>query len=354
MTKHRIWRTIACFSLMGCNNINWPEENYVDSLRVLGVKAEPASVGPGESTKLTLLCGSGARGGASTPDCNVEVAWFADCANPPENNPTHCFSHYQTLFKSPGLRLSDAEASKDSVFKISPTYELTMPSTILKNRVTFAGKTVRYGTSYVYYAVCDGTFYSAGPSKERLPVECRDRHTGEKLDQSRFVVGRTTIYSYDVIKNTNPIIERFYFDETTVPLVKCRENQDCGNNFECHEEGVCAPVVAPCNPQNPSACIPHALALQVTRDSFYPKTLDDTVIYSVEKSVWVTYYTNAGNTPTESTYGLAPQTDSQFHPNLANAFWRAPNYSTNQAYLWFVVRDDRGGQAWHVQPIIVR
>jgi hypothetical protein len=43
--------------------------------------------------------------------------------------------------------------------------------------------------------------------------------------------------------------------------------------FERHDEGVWAPVVAPCNHQNSSACMPHALALQVTRDSICPKRL---------------------------------------------------------------------------------
>jgi hypothetical protein len=352
-----------CFGLLlavavgsvGCNDVSWQQENLIDSVRILGVKAEPASLSPGQSTQLTLLCADGARGGEANPTCNVEVAWFAHCDNPKENDPSHCFAQYRSWKITASKPLSDLDMSKyQGAFALGPVFQYVLPSDVLQGKVSVSGQVVRYGTSYVYYAVCAGRLYSTAGSSERLPVECRDRETGKVLDQRKFVVGRTTLYSYDVIRNPNPEIATVGFDGTRIPLTNCVTNTDCGGNLECHRDGTCAPVVAPCKNRNEPGCRAHYLDLRLTRASFFPEGIDGSTLTAAEKSLWVTYYTNAGSTPDDFAYGFTPEGQAQPTDELPIAFWRAPAYVTEEARLWFVVRDDRGGQAWHVQPVIVR
>jgi hypothetical protein len=341
---------------VGCEDVSWESESLVDSLRVLGVKATPASLVPGEGTHLSILCADGRGGGTADPSCNVEVAWFGDCTNPRNNDPSECLSQYADWLKPMTSSLAEADmTSYKGRFAVSPEFGFTAPTDALAGNVTVAGHPVRYGTSYVYYAVCAGRLYPAQGKADALPVSCRDRDTGKPLDQRSFVVGITTIYTYDIIRNLNPEISSVSFDGTVVPRTPCVADADCNGIGECHGDHVCAPVVQPCKDDRSPGCDEHVLALEMTDESFYLQRFDGTTLDSVEKSLWATYYVNAGATSEEDfTFGLAPSGTSRNTQKSEVASWHAPSYPTNRARVWFVVRDDRGGQAWLVQPVIVR
>ena len=54
-----IW---ALWLVAGCDEVEWRGPEYIDSLRVLGVRAEPPTLTPGTSTRLSLVCADGSRG----------------------------------------------------------------------------------------------------------------------------------------------------------------------------------------------------------------------------------------------------------------------------------------------------
>lgn len=354
-TTYRRVALALSLSTLGCNEPSWEQENLINSLRVLGVRAEPASLTPGQSAALSVLCVDGTGGGKTDPTCNVEVAWFGHCDNPKDNDPSLCFKQYGKWANNVGKPLAELDLTAyDGAFVLDSTYRYTAPSDVLQQSITVSGKRVRYGNSYVYYAVCAGRLYMTRGSSDRLPVECRDRKTGQVLDQRRFVVGRTTLYSYDVLRNPNPEIEAISFDGTNLPLTPCTTNTDCDGKLECHGDGVCSPVVPPCQNGNDPNCRDHSLGVTLTDESFYPQGLDGSRIKAAEKSLWANYYANAGEPLDDDSFGLAPTSQAQGKGSSALVYWRAPTYATAQARLWLVVRDDRGGQAWHVQPVIVR
>src|ERR1039457_3313342 len=97
LNGNRLLLLVVMASELGCNGVSWPSERVVNSLRVLGVKSEPASLAPGQSSHLSLLCADGSKGGTADPSCDfdkIDVAWFADCDNPVNNDPTRCLNHY--------------------------------------------------------------------------------------------------------------------------------------------------------------------------------------------------------------------------------------------------------------------
>lgn len=340
---------------LGCNGVSWPSERLVTSLRVLAVRADPASVAPGQSSSLSLLCADGSGGGTVDPSCTVEVAWFGDCNNPLQNDPTKCFDRYAAWFPDVSSPLTSTPASPTSAqFADAPEFNVVPPPDVLQGQVTVAGQTVHYGTSYVFFAACAGKLYSSPGVTDRLPVACRDSDSGALLGQSRFVVGVTTLYSYDAITNQNPDLLNPSFDGIPIPTQSCSVTSDCGPGFDCTSDATCAPVVATCARSNPAGCLGHCLSVQVSPSSFALTTLDATPILNPLKSLWTDFYTNAGTLPDASRLALQAPKNEVDPANSPCAAWRAPNYATEQARIWLIVRDDHGGISWLAQRILVR
>jgi hypothetical protein len=340
----------------GCNDVSWPSERIVTSLRILGVQAQPASVTPGQNTQLSLLCADGIGGGASDPACNnLEVAWFAHCDNPPNNDPHKCLDNYDALAAQFSSPLADTPATAE--FAVAPQFDFVAPDDVLKGEISLSGQSIHYGVSYVYFAACAGRLYPVTAVSDRLPVECRDRDTNALLDQRRFVAGVTTIYSYDTIANRNPELQSPRFDGKD-SFQPCSISSDCGDGFECANDSTdstdshCAPVISHC--ADAASCSGHCLDFQVPSSSFTLFTLDGAPISNPLKSLWAETYANGGGLPDDARFALPapePNTDTM---RSSCAPWQAPPMATDQARLWIVVRDDRGGLSWLSQRILVR
>ena len=352
-TQSHRWSLKASFCLLalGCDDVSWPSDRAVTSLRILGVEAEPPSLKPGGTSRLSLLCADGIGGGASDPACDIEVAWFAACNNPPSNDPLKCLNSFDEAASQLASPLANTPASGS--FAVAPTFEFTSPTNILQGAVDVSGQPVHYGVSYVYFAACVGNLYPVNGVSERLPVECRDRNTQALLDQRRFVVGYTTIYSYDAINNKNPILFNTRFDGKVIPTNSCAADEDCGAGFGCTSAGTCAPVPSHCDRNNPQTCYGHCIDFQVPPASFALTMSDGTPVSSPLKSLWAEYYANAGHLPDDARLGLAPPTDMSTPITSGCAPWQAPLLSTDEARVWVIVRDDRGGLSWIEQRILV-
>src|SRR5512133_2936695 len=99
-TKHRYSAASGALLLSfgtACDDVDWPEPRYVDSLRVLAVRAEPPTLTPGSSTRLSVLCVDASRGTTTAPECEGEVAWFTGCDNPEKNDPDRCLETYSAM-----------------------------------------------------------------------------------------------------------------------------------------------------------------------------------------------------------------------------------------------------------------
>ena len=354
----------------GCNGVSWPSERHIDSLRVLGVKSEPASLRPGQSGHVSLVCANGNTGNAADPTCDfdkIDVAWFADCNNPVNNDPTKCLNHYGAWVNQFASPLANTpESTLVGQFKVAPEFDFLAPAGVLPGEITISGQTVHYVVSYIFFAACDGNLYPRSGVSDQLPVECHDRDTGAILDQRRFVVGVTTVYSYDTVVNHNPELSDPRLDYPSIsydPSVlsqPCSVDGDCGRtDFGCPNaagstatSATCAPIVAPCTAGNNASCGGHCIDFQVTPESFKMTTIGGAPISNPVKSLWAEYYTNAGKLPDDARFGLPFPGDQTERSSCIP--WQAPTYATEQARVWIVVRDDRGGLASLEQRILVR
>jgi hypothetical protein len=349
---------LAGLGCIGCDDVSWPEAQYVDSLRVLGVTANPPTLAPGASTELSLFCADGRGGPTSDPSCNVEVAWFGGCDNPPENDPKKCFEHYRGWGEVLAASVADTPAEAwPAGFEFGPKMQLTAPNDVLANELEAMGQAVRYGTSYAFFAACAGRLIADPNAVERLPVACADATSGRRLGQDRFVVGYTTLYSYDGIVSRNPVIVNprildRQFNGASLDI-DCASTGACPNGFACSQAGQCLPVVPPCNKADPHSCEPHCIALSVTPESFLLYRADGVSLTAPTKSLWINYFTNSGGVPDDNGYAIRP-TSADDPSALRCAMWRAPTMTTDNAHVWLVIRDDRGGVATWDQRILVR
>ncbi len=336
---------------LACNDVTLPNQYRIDSLRVLGVTAQPATLTPGESAPLTLICADGIRGGTEDPNCNVEVAWFAGCNNPEKNDPKKCLGQYGTWFETVSQPIAEMPPEAyPAGFMTGTKVSFSAPNDILAQSLTVEGNRIGYGTSYVYFAVCAGQLVTTYGSDENLPVECHDRATGKRLGPTRSVFGVTTIYSYDLVKSRNPGLLATRFDGALVPTT-CTSTAACPNGFECTSDAVCVPVVKPCDS---SSCWAHCLDFDLGPESFSLFNMGGAMLPAPQKSLWIDYYTNAGSISDEARFGLrAPEAGAARQRTGCTPWW-APPTPTEHAHLWAVVRDNRGGLTVHDQRIIVR
>ena len=86
-------------------------------------------------------------------------------------------------------------------------------------------------------------------------------------------------------------------------------------------------------------------------------TLDGTPITNPQKSLWYDYYTNAGGLPDDARLAMVPpDTTAEGEHSVYSycAMWQPPAQPTEEARIWIVLRDYRGGLTWRTQKILVR
>ncbi|MGC4064777.1 MAG: hypothetical protein QM784_09065 [Polyangiaceae bacterium] len=361
----------AAAMAVACNDVSWPDPQYIDSLRVLAVKGEPPALAPNQATELSLLCADGHGGPEADPTCDIETAWFAECDNPTRNDPQKCFDTYRSWGKKLSPTVSDTPPEEwPHGFSFGPRMQFQAPEDILKYELEVPGQAadqaadeasrekLRYGNSYVYFAACAGKLVAEPDVDERLPVSCVDPDSGKRLGQDRFVVGITTLYSYEGITTKNPelVDTRFVDSRLDAPLSveACSDADECPTGFACSENHVCLPSVSPCNEKTQQSCEWHCFQFGVTDESYRLFRSDGVALRSPTKALWVEYFTNAGVFPDDDGFALPPPAANDSSRRNPCIFWRAPPNATDNAHLWVVVRDDRGGVATWDQRVIVR
>src|SRR6188768_853753 len=182
---------LALFAGLGCGP-QFDPSNEIKTLRVLGVKKDKPYAQPGDAVNLQLLWHDPkGRTGAE-----VQRAFIGGCVNPPGDLYYGCFGHYGQSGELPALGMGD-------------TFQVTLPDDIISSRRDLEPGQTRYGLYIVFFAVCAGKLdfdakAAAGASgSEGLPLRCLD-DAGKPLASEDFVVGYTSIYSFEGVSNQNP------------------------------------------------------------------------------------------------------------------------------------------------------
>jgi hypothetical protein len=200
------------FSAFACQD-DFVPQSAIHGLRVLAVRPEPASGSPGATVHLELLFADN-RAPDAAP--GVSIAWLGGCHNPPSRQYYACLPALRRLAADPSLG-GDPAALAEVRISSGPgatSFDEKLPSDILSAAPKLPSDPLHYGVSYVFFAACIGTLSVDGASE--FPLTCKNGD--QSVGPSGFVIGFTTIYSYEGAENQNrnPVLASIHFDGAPV------------------------------------------------------------------------------------------------------------------------------------------
>jgi hypothetical protein len=310
--------------------------NEIKSLRVLAVKKDKPYAQPGDEVNLQLLW----HDPKGRKDADIQRVFIGGCVNPPGDLYYGCFQQFGQSSEPGGLPPIGA----------GDKFKVTLPSDIISSRRDLEPGQSRYGVYIVFFAVCAGTLdfdtepAAAATGSAGLPVRCLDGDN-QPLGSEDFVVGYSTIYSFEGVSNQNPsfVVDaagagEFLVAGKAVPA-------DCVGN-SC--QGL-APVEVDCE-ATPERCVK---ACADDGDASCPaidvkpglekiiETDDVSTALFGEKTteqMWINYYLDRGGI---SEVRLVNDTKSGWNEKYRGQL-RAPK-DTGPLQVWAVVHDNRGG-----------
>jgi len=309
---------------LGCEP-GFEPQTKVNTLRVLAVRPEPASGSPGATIELDMLVADG-KVVPGEPERPLSIAWLLGCHNPPSRFYFACLPGFRALAQ-------ETESLADlppGVVAFGPQASLAIPDDILSSAPRIASDPVHFGVSYAFFVVCSGTLELRPDIVDGLPIGCVDPTTGAELGSPDFVVGFTTVYSYEGESNENPELETLAFDGTEVPEPAC-------------DDPACLPVVPPCTLADRAGCPKHLIAPRVTAASA------ESVSGGAEV-VWANYYATAGEITKETQ--LVSDRATGLVADYSSAFV-APSSPVGRVRLWVTVNDQRGGAVFRTFDVMV-
>ena len=324
---------LALFAGLGCGP-EFDPGNEIKTLRVLGVKKDKPYAQPGETVNLQLLWHDPKGRG----DAEVQRAFIGGCVNPPGDLYYGCFAQYGQAGSLPPLGAGD-------------TFQVDVPADIISSRRDIEPGQPRYGLYIVFFAVCAGKIdfeadtdvQSAGSTG--LPLRCLDTVTGEPLGSEDFVVGYSSIYSFEGVSNQNPSFTVDEAGQGTFSVANKAVPADCVGEA-C--QGAAA-VDVDCD-ATPDRCIeackddgdPTCPAIEV-KPAIEKKIEKDEVSSNlfgndVTEQMWVNYYVDRGGI---SEVRLLNDTNSGWNEKSRGQL-RAPK-DAGPLQIWSVIHDNRGG-----------
>lgn len=325
---------LSVAATVGCGP-QFDPSNEIKTLRVLGVKKDKPYAQPGDEVNLQLLW----HDPKGRKDAEVQRAFIGGCVNPPGDLYYGCFAQYG--------QGSDPGAVPIGV---GDTFKIKVPSDIISSRPAGAPGQPRYGVSIVFFAVCAGTLdfdVSAGASAATtpgLPVRCLDEG-GEPLGSEDFVVGYSTVYSFEGISNQNP---SFTLDDTEAgeflvagKAVPADCVGDACQGFPPVEVDCAATperCVKACADDGDLSC--PAIDVKPTLDKIIEQDEVSTRLFGEKttEQMWINYYLDRGGI---SEVRLVNDTNSGWNEKYRGQL-RAPK-ETGPFQVWAVVHDNRGG-----------
>lgn len=340
-----------CALLSSCG-ADFPPPSQLDGLRVLAVRAEPASGAPGRAVSLEMLMVDESIE-REAPIAPVQIAWLGGCHNPPSRQFFACYPLARLLSEhlAPEVLATDTSQFPAGVFGTGNEFRFTVPENILEAAPRIETDPIHFGVSYVFFAACRGQLRARPDLMDRVPLDCIDPETGTPLGASAFVSGFSTLFSYEGLDNQNPVLQGLSLDGVPVTPTPCQSDAECAplssaaqGRFEaaCSSRATCAPVIAPCPA---SGACPF---LRVAPD-VHPASAE--ALEGATEILWANYYSAGGRfeTPTQlvsdRATGLIADPSARWHP---------PRRTLESLRLWVTLHDQRGGTAWSFLDVVVR
>jgi hypothetical protein len=323
----RLLRSLALSSVMlaGCEP-GFEPQSKITGLRMLAVQPVPASGSPGVTVRLSMLLADG-KTEPEEPRRPLQVAWMLGCHNPP----TRLYYGCLPVLRAIAQHFDDPEALAEGVVGFGPEVDFAIPDDILSSAPRVGTDPVHFGVSYAFFAVCAGQLRARPDVTDRIPLDCVDPVTGKALDASDFVLGFTTVYSYEGSVNRNPVLETVTFNGAPVPDPACQP-----------DDTTCLPKVPACSLEVRGNCPKHRVSPRITTES--PERLENG-----GEILWASYYASAGDfaTPTQLVNDRATGLVDDY-----SGTFRAPA-ATGPVRIWVTVNDQRGGAAWQTFDVLV-
>lgn len=364
MARVRLGTLVLAAGLAACGcQPNFTPPSQVHGVRVLAVHQDPASGAPGATVNLEMLVADD-RSSTLDADGNViepaplEIGWLAGCNNPPSRQYYACAPIFRALAADP--------LSAVGLVGRGTKFSVTLPDDILSAAPTLATDPLHYGVSYVFFAACGGHLVMDG--RDGFPFGCLDA-AGAPAPPAHFVIGFTTVYSYEGSdnQNTNPALDGVDFDGVAVepwsPFLDgngggfaprtcstATEATDCaGLVFShpavCSNRGLCAPLVAACKGKQ---CPSYSVLPHVSPASFETFTGQNEVM-------WSSFYTSLGSFGDDTR--LVDDRVSGPTRDIASG-WRPPEPLASgeraTSTIWVTLNDQRGGVTWASFDVVVQ
>jgi hypothetical protein len=357
--------TLAALS---CGNAFEPQSS-IQSLRILGVRNESPYTPPGETASLQILYYDGSKrafDAQGNRKRTPQVLWLGGCFSPPGDLYFGCFPILAQLFSSlsapgaPGAPPAPGAPNPLEFIGTGDTFKMKIPADIISRRppeeiaALQAEGNIPYGLSYVFYAVCGGTIRPVpqGQATNGLPIGCFDPDTNERLGDDDFVIGYSPIYSYDTIRNKNPVVTGLEFEGAPSMNQPCTAG--CGDKTRCGSQGFCIPVVPHCTKRKAADCPTFRIKPILRREDNIEKDEASPPIDGriPDEVIWASFYASDG-TLTNDTVLINDANKGWVFDDSKGTEWSAPNAPAGESRVWVVVRDNRGGTAWTWQDLFV-
>lgn len=327
---------LSAATALGCGP-QFEPGNEINTLRVLAVKKDKPYAKPGEDVRLQLLWHD------PKGRTDIQRAFIGGCVNPPGDLYYGCFAQYA------------AEAAKGALPPLQggrDDFLITLPSDIISERKAEPGQP-RYGVYIVFFAVCAGAIsfdMAAGTTNggsEGLPIRCLDtKGNGQPLGSEDFVVGYSTIYSFERATNQNPSFASSAKGKTEFEVAGRLLAADCVGEacqgappLEVDCDAVPERCVAACDDDGDSACpaidVKPAIETSVVENDEVSSERFGTAI---TEQIWINYYVDRGGI---SEVRLVNDSNSGFNSKYRGEL-RAPQ-KPGPLQVWAVLHDNRGG-----------
>lgn len=325
---------VALGSTLGCGP-EFDPSSEVSTLRVLGVKKDKPYAQPGDDVNLQLLW-------HDPKGREVQRLFIGGCVNPPGDLYYGCFQTYSEL----------AAAGTIPDIGDGDTFQVTLPRDIISGRQgPVEPGQERYGVYIVFFAICAGRIELAmeatgdAEGSTGLPIRCLDA-ADQPLGSDDFIVGYSTIYSFDNAANENPAFTvdgegRGEFMVAGKAVVADCVGEACQIAPPVEVDCAVEPdrCIAPCDDDGDSSCPDIDVAPAIAESVVEEDTVSSRLFgETVSEQMWINYYVDRGSISevrllNDSTTGWNAKYRGQLH---------APK-EPGLLQLWSVSHDNRGG-----------
>lgn len=365
--KNALEQNILClsvaFALAGCG-VEFDSIGQLEGLRVLGVYKDIPVTHPGDTVEMQLVVHD--TGDAEGKPRDISYMWLGGCDNPPGDAYQGCLLLFSKVTEglsnligrdpnelTPEQLAEAAETLSDNGVSLGfgETFQLAIPPDIISNKAPGpVPDRAPYALSYTFFAACAGEL-RPDPESETFPVGCFDGDT--RLGARDFVAGYTPTYTYEEGRNSLPRITGMKLAGKNVPADSLCIGEAC-ERPEPDPDRKCpkgSPTIERCDDGTLRQQCPK-VELAAIID---PESVDQDAPIALggegaPEPMWVNYHTDHGSFAND--VALVNDVTSGFRANPKTEFY-APEQA-GPAFVWAVVRDNRGGLDWARTTICVK